>query len=244
MTRAAEVFLHPPPILFPSARLGDSYSPATSPSQGGPARYHHLSLSGGNATGYLYGSYPALGDGIHLGYNYYYDAGGTGHISNSGGGTSRISADYGEIVLAVGTANHAPTTIMLDVTTSGVCVNGTVNNCSDRNVKQDFAPVSPSQILDKVARLPVSEWSYKTDSGTRHIGPVAQDFYSVFEIGTDEKHIAPIDEGGVALAAIQGLNQKLERTRAENAQLQQQNASLAKRMNEVEAMVRQLAAQE
>jgi len=39
---------------------------------------------------------------------------------------------------------------------------------------------------------------------------MAQDFYSAFNIGTDDKHIAPIDEGGVALTAIQGLNQKLE----------------------------------
>jgi hypothetical protein len=39
---------------------------------------------------------------------------------------------------------------------------------------------------------------------------MGQDFYATFNIGTDEKHIAPIDEGGVALAAIQGLNRKLE----------------------------------
>ena len=39
--------------------------------------------------------------------------------------------------------------------------------------------------------------------------PVAQDVYSLFEIGTDDKHVTPIDEGGLALAAIQGLNQKL-----------------------------------
>ena len=39
---------------------------------------------------------------------------------------------------------------------------------------------------------------------------MAQDFHSTFNIGTDDKHIAPIDEGGVALAAIQGLNEKVE----------------------------------
>jgi hypothetical protein len=50
---------------------------------------------------------------------------------------------------------------------------------------------------------------------------VAQDFYSTFNIGTDDKHIAPIDEGGVALAAIKGLNQKLEKENAElNARLE------------------------
>jgi hypothetical protein len=87
---------------------------------------------------------------------------------------------------------------------------GTFNNLSDRSAKQDFAPVNPAQILEAVAALPVSEWSYKEDPVTRHIGPVAQDFHDRFKVGTDERHIAPMDEGGVALAAIQGLNQKLE----------------------------------
>ena len=202
----------------------------------GGAAYHHLSLSGGNSTGYLYGSYPALGDGIHLGYNYYYDAGGAGHIIATGGGTSRISLGYGDIVMAVGGVNTAPSTVMLHVTTSGVCVNGTVSNCSDRNVKQDFTPVSPSQILDKVLQLPVCEWSYKIDSATRHIGPMAQDFYAGFNVGTDDKHIAPIDESGVAFAAIQGLNQKLNEKAARIEELE-------KKLDELQAVVKQLAAQ-
>ena len=203
----------------------------------GGAAYHNLSLSGGNSTGYLYGSYPAYGDGIHLGYNYYADAGGAGHVINTGGATSRISAGYGEIVLAVGGVNSAPATVMLHVTTSGVCVNGTVNNCSDRNVKQDFAPVNPSQILDKVLHLPVSEWSYKADAATRHIGAMAQDFYAAFEVGTDEKHIAPIDEGGVALAAIQGLNEKLQ---ARSQELEEQNNRLARDLEQKDVEIKRL----
>jgi hypothetical protein len=209
----------------------------------GGAAYHNLSLSGGNALGYLYGSYPALGDGIHLGYNFYYDASGTGHVFNTGGGTSRISAQYGQINLAVGGVNAAPTTDRLIATTSGVTVYGTFNNLSDRNAKQDFAPVSSGEILDEVSRLPVSEWSYKEDPQTRHVGPVAQDFYSIFKIGTDDKHIAPIDEGGVALAAIQGLNQKVEELTAQNGQLQKQNDLLVERLDQLQAAVNRLSAQ-
>jgi len=195
--------------------------------------YHNLSLSGGNSIGYLYGSYHSiLGDGIHLGYNYYYDAAGAGHVINTGGGTSRITAEYGEIVLAVGGVNVSPNAVRVDATTSGVTVYGTFNNSSDRNAKQSFSPVSASQILEKVAQLPISEWSYKEDAATRHIGPMGQDFYSIFNLGTDEKHIAPIDEGGVALAAIQGLNQKLQKelegVRAENAELKQRLEVLEK----------------
>ncbi len=196
--------------------------------------YHNLSMSGGNSVGYLYGSYHSiLGDGIHLGYNYYYDAAGAGHVINTGGGTSRITAQYGEIVLAVGDVNKSPT-VRVDATVAGVSVYGTFNNFSDRNAKQDFAPVSASQMLDKVLRLPVSEWSYKTDAATRHIGPMAQDFSSVFNIGTDDKHIAPIDEGGIAFAAIQGLNQKLD---VENAKLRAENEALEQRLGTLEKII-------
>jgi hypothetical protein len=33
-----------------------------------PGYYNNISMSGGNSTGYIYGNYDALGDGIHLGY--------------------------------------------------------------------------------------------------------------------------------------------------------------------------------
>jgi hypothetical protein len=48
---------------------------------------------------------------------------------------------------------------------------------SDRNAKQDFEPVNGRDVLEKVAALSLSKWSFKTDASTRHIGPMAQDFY-------------------------------------------------------------------
>ena len=43
---------------------------------------------------------------------------------------------------------------------------------------------------------------------------MAQDFHAAFGLnGADDKHISMVDEGGVALAAIQGLNQKVEEKR-------------------------------
>jgi hypothetical protein len=202
--------------------------------------YHHLSLSGGNSLGFLYGAYETNLDGINLSYNYYASAPtGGAHIINPGGGTSRITVGYGEIDLAVGGVNSSPSIVMLRATTSGVCVNGTVNNCSDRNVKQDFAPVSPSEILDRVVQLPVSEWGYKMDAATRHIGPMAQDFYAAFNVGSDDKHLAPIDESGVALAAIQGLNQKLT---AELEQKQTEITELKHSLSELKDLIAELAA--
>ncbi len=100
-----------------------------------------------------------------------------------------------------------------------IVATGTVNGSSDRNVKENFQPVNPREVLDKVTALPISRWNYKADSEVAHVGPMAQDFYTAFEVGMDDKHISMVDADGVALAAIQGLNQKLEETRAENAQL-------------------------
>lgn len=95
------------------------------------------------------------------------------------------------------------------------------NITSDRNAKEDFKPVNTREVLDKVARIPVSEWQYKSQPNARHIGPMAQDFHDAFALGHDEKHITTVDADGVALAAIQGLNTKLEEA------LQQKNSEVA-----------------
>jgi hypothetical protein len=99
-------------------------------------------------------------------------------------------------------------------------------NTSDRNAKENFAPVSPQEILNKVAALPISTWNFKTMNDGRHMGPTAQDFHAAFGLGGGNTTITSIDPDGVALAAIQGLNQKLEETRKENAELKQRLAAL------------------
>jgi hypothetical protein len=92
---------------------------------------------------------------------------------------------------------------------------------SDRNAKRDFAPGDSVAILDKLAALPITQWHYnwETPDVTPHIGPMAQDFKAAFYPGSDDKSITTQEADGVALAAIQGLNQKLEETRAENFEL-------------------------
>jgi trimeric autotransporter adhesin len=105
-----------------------------------------------------------------------------------------------------------------------VRVTGTINPPSDRNVKRDFVPVDHRAILEKVAALSIQTWAYTNDSrGTRHLGPVAQDFQAAFGLGADDKSIATVDADGVALAAIQGLNQRLteelKRRDMENSEL-------------------------
>ncbi len=72
--------------------------------------YQHLQIGGGNSWGFLYGAYTPLGDGIHLGYNYYFDKNGIGQCIRPAGATSRLTVGYGGIALATGAANTAPAT--------------------------------------------------------------------------------------------------------------------------------------
>jgi hypothetical protein len=110
---------------------------------------------------------------------------------------------------------------------------------SDRNVKKDFAAVEPREVLAQLVAVPIQTWSYKSEGAIRHIGPVAQDFQAVFGLGADDKHIATVDADGVALAAIQGLNQRLsEELKHRDAE----NAQLKLRLEKIEELLGQRAA--
>lgn len=56
-------------------------------------------------------------------------------------------------------------------------------------------------------------------------------------MGEDDRHIAEVDEGGVALAAIQGLNQKLEQLRNELNRKDAENSDLKARLEKLELML-------
>jgi hypothetical protein len=99
---------------------------------------------------------------------------------------------------------------------------GSWASLSDRDMKENFSSVDARQVLSEVAQLPIATWNYKSQNADiRHIGPTAQEFFAAFKVGDDNRHITDIDEGGVALAAVQGLNQKLE------AELKTKDAQLA-----------------
>ena len=93
---------------------------------------------------------------------------------------------------------------------------GALTQNSDVNAKQDIEPTDQHSILSKVMELQISEWSYKDDPTTRHIGPMAQDFYRLFSLGHTEKGLTSIDTAGVALAALQGLHKQFEKVNNEN----------------------------
>ena len=70
------------------------------------------------------------------------------------------------------------------------------------------------EILEKVATLPIDRWTSPRSPDVGHISPSAEDFHTALKVGPDAQHISALDVGGVALAALQGLNQKLEQALA------------------------------
>ena len=104
-------------------------------------------------------------------------------------------------------------------------------NTSDRNVKENFAPVDGRDILERLSTIPIETWNYKThDPSIRHMGPMAQDFYAAFGVGADDKYIATVDADGVALAAIQRLYQIVQEKDVQIAELDARLALLEQKM--------------
>ena len=119
---------------------------------------------------------------------------------------------------------------------------------SDRHAKENFAPIDTAAILDQVAQLPLTAWTYKADpEHRRYIGPVAQDFHAAFGLGNDTT-ISTLDADGVALAAIQALaadarrqttddrgrQVQIDTLRMENAELKQQLDDVLHRLRALE----------
>jgi len=155
-------------------------------------------------------------------------------------------------IIRIGTPGTQTATYLAgNVYASGnIYANGSVELTSDRNAKENFAPVDNQAVLARVAALPLTQWNYKTDpKNVRHLGPMAQDFQAAFGLdGADDKHISVVDEGGVALAAIQGLNQEVQAKaatiQAQGAEIQtlrQQNDALAAQLQQLTATVKALA---
>jgi len=156
------------------------------------------------------------------------------YLEASGGWIGTVSPHDFHIFVNDGSASM---TISTNSNTSfaGEVTCTAINITSDRNAKEQFKPINGREVLDKVARLPISEWQYKAQGDARHIGPMAQDFHEAFTLGHDEKHISMVDESGVALAAIQGLNEKLDEKTQEVEALKRSVAALTELVKKLAA---------
>jgi hypothetical protein len=142
-----------------------------------------------------------------------------GELSNSGGFTLMTLRPF-----------SGPTTVV------GHAYAQSFNNNSDRAMKEAVRLIKPADVLQKLVAMPISSWVYKTDKNVRHIGPMAQDFHKAFGLGgSNDKNIATVDADGVALAAIQGLNQKLvAESKAKDAKisaLERANEAIQRELN-------------
>ena len=115
-------------------------------------------------------------------------------------------------------------------------ISGTLTQASSRDIKTNIKELEAEDVLSKLDQLPISKWSYKKDAGkVMHIGPMAEDFYALFNVGSDNKSLSSIDTSGVALAAIKALKQDNEKIRAEK------DKQIARLNDQIDAMQVQLS---
>jgi hypothetical protein len=125
------------------------------------------------------------------------------------------------------------TTMNLD-TSGNLNIAGVLNAASSVAVKRDMVPVDGADVLTQLAALPVSTWRYKEDeTEAQHLGPMAEAFHAAFGLGADDKHIAPTDMAGVALAAIKALQQTVQEKDAEITDLQERMAALEEKVGKL-----------
>ena len=127
--------------------------------------------------------------------------------------------------------------------TSGVEISaggGSWSAVSDRRKKENFEVLNTENILQKVAQLPLTSWNYKSQPATtRHMGPMAQDFYAAFGldgIGNDTT-INSSDIDGVNMAAIQALEKRTRQLQEENDQLKAKLEAMDAKMASIEKLI-------
>lgn len=114
---------------------------------------------------------------------------------------------------------------------------GTWQSSSSRDLKENFRDIDGEYILDRLKELKITQWNYKVDNDqVTHIGPVSQDFYAAFGLGTDDGTLSSIDPSGVALAAIKELIDQSEKRKARidelEAELEEMKALIHELMSE------------
>jgi len=98
---------------------------------------------------------------------------------------------------------------------------GSWSHVSDRRVKMNIQPLDANAILSKVINLPIMEWNYKGQHYVQHIGPMAQDFYASFGLGSTDRYIQSVDVDGVIFSSIQALGRMMNQLSLDATQLDQ-----------------------
>src|SRR5438067_4126301 len=118
---------------------------------------------------------------------------------------------------------------------------------SDVNRKENFLPVDGETFLEKIAKMNLTTWNYKTQDPKifRHYGPMSQDFYAAFgkdDLGTIgcDTLINQQDFIGVNLIAIQALEKRTTTLQKENDELKMKNTNDEEKLNALSGEVNEL----
>jgi uncharacterized protein YukE len=122
-----------------------------------------------------------------------------------------------------------------------------MTDCSDEPEPQPFGvlpskrrhadaeQVDQEEVLDQLRVLEVRAWRERAgdadDVESERLGPAAEEFYEVFEVGADPDTITAGDADGVAIAAIQELADRLD---DRNALIEQQARQLRRQQRRLD----------
>ena len=145
-------------------------------------------------------------------------------------GVSIMTVDLGLGRVGIGTSTPSERLHVI----GNILATGTITPNSDRNAKTDFAAVDTAAMLDRVAKLSIQQWRFKTEAeNVKHVGPMAQDFRAAFGLGAHETAIATVDADGVALAAIQGLHDLVKEKDAKITALEERLAKIERMLSKL-----------
>jgi hypothetical protein len=159
--------------------------------------------------------------------------GGVGvYASTAASGGRSIFANGSVYIENQGTATAATDILLCRASGGGYCgfnSSGQSFNASDRNVKENFEQISSTEILEKLVAMPITKWNFKkSDEAVKYVGPMAQDFHAAFGLGgPNDRVIHATNAQGITMAALQGLNTKVE----------DKTKTLEARLSELEARV-------
>jgi uncharacterized small protein (DUF1192 family) len=117
---------------------------------------------------------------------------------------------------------------------------GVFNCTSSKYTKENF--LSEGSVLSKLRKINITSWNYISEGNqVRHLGPMAEDFYEQFKLGTGNTSIGVQDLAGVSIAAVKELddqlqlkNAEIERLQSEVKQLRTNQSELEKRLQTIE----------
>lgn len=117
---------------------------------------------------------------------------------------------------------------------------------SSKTSKTDIEPINASTIIKNLQKMEISEWRYKEASkNDRHMSPMAEDFYSLFNFGVNGKHINPNDLASVALVAAQELKKEVDSLKKDNAALRssllEKESMFTQRLSSLEKLITNIA---